>query len=163
MWRLAVICVRVTLIFFSAQVAVLIGSGLAHPGENSDPFAPYKAMMPGHWAVAVKEPPCDLQTIPGFIETPSCEIYPVHGPIDVVTSSTFNGRFDQTLVIANDLVVGDVVRHWGRPDAVAKDNHAFYLEWSDQGLYGLIDPVGRFTYMLRVDQLIIGLQPYNHP
>ena len=163
MWRLAVMAVPVTLIFFAAQAVVLAGTRLAHPGDYPDLFAPYEAVMPGQ-LVTYSDYPCDRQATDHYLRTILCEIDSGSGPFISVSSNIFQDRFVRTVFVADDLHVGDVIWHWGRPDVVEKFNHqTFYLLWNDQGLVGFIDPagpVGQFSYRLPVEYFTIGL---NNP
>ncbi len=169
MQRLVLYLVMPPILFlFVAELTVLGGAGLAYPGEYPDPFAPYEAMMPGQWAVASRELPCDFLIIYRFGDTVACELWPLEGPFVSVASNTYRGNFVRSSFSADDLYVGDVIRHWGRPDLVVKFNHrSFYVLWADQGLIGIIDPVGpvgRFSHLLPIENFTIGLgQPYLHP
>lgn len=155
------------LILFVAQLMVLVGLNQIDAEGYPDPFAPYEAMMPGQWAVA-SSLPCELKSVPAYVDIIDCQLQPVEGPFVSASSNVYNGRFAQISFSARDLSVGDIVRRWGRPDLVVKLNAgSFYARWIDQGLVGLIDPVGpfgRFSYMLPVEYFTIGLrQPNNHP
>jgi hypothetical protein len=126
---------RVIPVLSLAVVAAGTSSNLMYTGGYSGPFAPYGSIMPGQPVTAAGNQLCEPQTVPGYIDAISCEVY-----------------------------IGDIVRRWGRPDVMTKDNQAFYIFWYDQGLYGIVDPfgaIGRFGYMLPVESLTIGLQPHN--
>jgi hypothetical protein len=163
MWGLAVKFVPVTIVFLSVQAAVLVGAWLAHPGESPDPFAPYEAMMPGQSTVVLRNHPCESKIRSAYNEMLYCETFPTNSPFASVSASIQDGRYILTEFDATNLSVGDIVRRWGRPDRVWRSNqYAFHLIWSDQGLFGIIDPVGsieRFSYMSRVERFILGIQP----
>jgi len=165
MWRLAAMCVPMTLVFFAAQMTVLAGSWLAYPEDYADPFAPYEAVMPGQ-LVALSDYPCDPPTTDLYLQSVRCEIHPDSSHVVSVSSDIFNGRFVQTWFSGHDLYIGDVVRHWGRPDVIiAKDDQYFYMRWNNRGLTGIIEPVGsfgRFHYRLPVERFIVGLQQFRN-
>jgi len=113
MWRLAKIWVSITTTFFLTQMIVLAGTGLAN-GEYADPFALYKAMMPGQPAAVSGNCAWRYETIPASMgEQIYCEIYPSEGSFVSVFTDVHNVRFVGISFYANDLYVGDIVRHWG--------------------------------------------------
>jgi hypothetical protein len=164
MWRLGA---GLTLIFFVIQVAVLAGSRIAHPNERPDPFALYKAMMPGALAMGSENPVCNFQTESGSSPILRCELQPHDSFFVSGVSNIADGRFVYSSLIPNHLYIGDVIRHWGRPDIVERiSNRSFYVQWYDPRLIGVIDPVGplaRFSYMLPIERLIIALQSPDEP
>jgi hypothetical protein len=168
MWRLAVIFVPVTLIFFVAQMAVLGASREVYSGEYPDPFALYEGMMPGEW-LEPGNPPCELHPETGIQGTAFyCVLHSRdREPIVSVSSNIFDHRFAHTVFVADDLYVGDIVRHWGQPDMVERvDYRSFNLIWTDQELMGFVYPVGqigRFSYMMPVQNFTIGLLPDHIP
>jgi hypothetical protein len=149
-----------------AVFSALGSSRLAHMHGYADPFAPYEGMMPGQWMGTPRNLPCDFQIIPGYVEVTDCEIHSSDGPFVSVTSSVFDGKFVRTWFSERNLSIGDIVQHWGRPDTVAKDARSFYVFWNEQGLLGIIDPVGAigsFNYMRPVESFTISLIPETVP
>jgi hypothetical protein len=68
---------------------------------------------------------------------------------------------DKKLFATKDVTIGDIVRRWGRPHLVAQDRRRFYLSWAG-GLRGVIripGYAGRFSYLLPVEWLTIGIEP----
>jgi hypothetical protein len=150
-----------------AVFSTLGSSRLAHMDSYADPFAPYEGMMPGQWMGTPGDLPCDFQLIPGSVEVTDCETHRSNGPFVSVTSSVFGGRVVRTWFRANNLYIGDIVQHWGRPDVVVRYNdRSFYVLWGSQGLMGIIAPVGAigsFNYMLPVENFTISLIPNAGP
>jgi hypothetical protein len=163
MWRLAVfsLSLPLVLITFAAGLTTLAGTRLTYPSEYPDPFAPYEALMAGQLAASENQF-CDREQST-FSQIVYCITYPVEGPFDSVSASVHNGMFKFTSFRANHLYVGDVIAHWGQPDSVSRLSHqSFYLTWSDQERFGIIDPVGprgQFSYMLPVEYFAVGQDP----
>lgn len=164
MWRVVVKCFPVTLVFFAAQVAVLVGSRMTYPNEYPDPFAPYEAMMPGQ-EITVEDVPCDFIIRREYDETTSCETYPKNEVFNSVTSSVSGSGFVQTVFSFNHVLVGDIIRHWGRPDSVERLGPNFVVSWGEHGLNGVIIPVrkvGQLSYMTSVATFtLIDHTPYS--
>ena len=61
LWRVAMVCLPMILILFMVEVAVLAGIRLVYAGPNSDPFAPYEAIMPGQHPSVLDQYPCQFE------------------------------------------------------------------------------------------------------
>ena len=144
---------------FLAVVIVLAGTGLAN-GEYADPFALYEAMMPGQPATVSGNCAWRYETIPASMgEQIYCEIYPSEGPFVSVFADVHNARFVGISFYANDLYVGDIVRHWGWPALIGKNGSQFYARW-DTGEYAILDTIGgveRFQIMQPLARVMVGL------
>lgn len=154
------------LFLFVSELTLLEWIRVAYPGGHPDPFAPYEAIMPGHWAGETEDNSCDLRMIyGGYVETVYCDIDYIESPFISVYSSVYEGRIIQTFFGANDLYFGDMLRHWGRPNAVLNGEHYSVAFWDNQGLYAIIDsgmPIERLSYMLPVERFTISLQTDDH-
>jgi hypothetical protein len=163
MWGQAILYVLVPLaLTLSSGVLIVVGGAtLAYPGGYPDPFATYEAVMPGRRVVALEEPPCDFQIIPGQILLMECDSFPATDHFVSIHAITQDGRFTAAWFYARNLVIADVITHWGQPDSVIHDENKFILRW-DNGLRLVIhpvDPAGRFSYGLPVDWLQVYFEP----
>jgi hypothetical protein len=149
--------VSMIFLFFIAQVALLVGLRLVYPGERPDVFAPYDAMLPGQ-AIAEADAPCHLQTVYTYAPTTVCRLSYGDGIFTSIDSIIFQGRVVSTTFVSSDLHLGDIIRHWGRPDSVGRLGVYLVVRWDDQRLYGIITPVvviEPFSYIASVESLTV--------
>ncbi|MEO8391606.1 MAG: hypothetical protein ABI700_01310 [Chloroflexota bacterium] len=162
MARLIKVCAALAVILSIGQFAVLNSARQTF----NDPFAPVAALLAGQ--PLTSPPPCDLhphsEGAPPTIHNEGvsyCAVYLAEGAFASVSAYTHLGKFARTtLYVTQDLVVGDILLRWGRPDVILKGEHSFYLRWTKQGLYALITPRGAmrdFSYPLSIASLTIGL------
>lgn len=152
-------CVPLTLIFFAAQVGVLIWLQLVYPGEYADPFAPYEAMMPGQ-VITPEAAPCIYRIEYRMTPMTICRLQPSDGVFASVIAIIRGNRVNATYFIANKLYLGDIVRQWGKPDSIGKLGPNLIVSWDNQALSGTIRPamkIERFNFMLPVASFAIGL------
>lgn len=148
------------LLLFAAELMVLERMQVAYPGGHPDLFAPYQALMPGQPAAPYGNCAWRYQRIPGAAgEQIYCEVHPGEGAFISVYADVYNSRFVGISFYANDLYVGDIVRHWGWPDLIVKNGSQFYVRW-DTGEYAVLDTMGgveRFQIMQPLARVMVGL------
>lgn len=162
MRRLVKLCSVLMAVLCVGEAVVLAAARLT----SSDPFAPFERMLAGQ-PVSIAAPACDLHPIqevgPSIPDAgvSYCALYPVRGMFASISAYAYDDRFVKTsLRVVGDLYVGNLVLRWGRPDVILKDSDAFYVRWSEPGLYALIYPRGtgmHFHYWLPIASLTIGL------
>lgn len=158
MWRLTRVGVRLICVLFVSQAAVLMGVKLVGTGNDSDPLAPYAAILPGQPAEALENYSCNW-----FSE------YFQRGMIGVCRSSLEDDRFASVnisvdaltitslLFHVSDLSVGDLARYWGRPVVIDYGQTYLYARWQRSGYQVTANmlPSRHFSYWLPVYVLSI--------
>lgn len=155
MSRLAMVSVRLIFVLFVSQTAGVVGTKLAYMGVDSDPLAPYAAIMPGQPVEALENYSCNWYT--EFFQT---------GSIGVCRSNSEDDHFSSVNVSVDDLTIqslvfpvsgptiGDLARYWGRP--VIGNYGGFYSARWYRGDYVVTAPLRRrFSYWLPVRYLIV--------
>lgn len=170
MVRLAKIGAALFTIIVVSQVVAL---AVSRPGYQ-DPFAPFEELLAGQ--VVTTATPCDLNPVPP--DSPEmldsdlsyCAIYPQGGAFASVSAYRYENQFVHTAFRAaslrerKDLVIADVVLHWGRPDVIITYEQSLFLRWNERRLVAMIYPRGtttRYSYWLPIASMSIGLSAYS--
>jgi hypothetical protein len=153
----------------SAPLVVIAAVHLAYPGEATDPFAPYESFLPGQPVAEHTLQLCHNHVSTNSVgstitssQTNSCT--PELGRTPRIRSATValrQGMFRQVWFNTRDVTIGDIARRWGHPRVVGRGPQRFYVRW-EGGLRGVIqtpEHAGRFSYLLPVEWLTIGIEP----
>jgi len=123
-----------------AMVAILSFGQFAVLGATRqtyrDPFAPVAALLAGE--PLTSPPTCDLHPLskdpPPTIHNEGvsyCAVYLAQATFASVSAYAHLGIFARTtLRVTQNLVIGDVLLRWGRPDVILKGEGSFYLRWT---------------------------------
>ena len=132
MWRVLIICVRLTIILWLVEGAVLASSRSAY----HDPFASYETIMPG-------QPSANLENY-------LCNIYKDDALPIYCTFALKEGSFDSVAVIydhaikwigftvrSDRLHLSDLILCWGNPTSIEQDYRLYEIgrtdvHWSKQ-------------------------------
>jgi hypothetical protein len=158
MGQLAMVGVRLICVLFMSQAAVLVGTKLVHTVDDSDPLAPYAAIMPGQPVENLAHFSCNWQ-IEDFEGSGIgvCQQYLDEAPFSFVSISIRNATIQDTTFRVDGLYAGDLARHWGRPTTEFSGGEFFYARWY-RGAYTITARLGdgrRFSYRLPVRYIYV--------
>lgn len=161
MWRLALIGVRLILVIFVSQAAVLVGAGLVHTGEDSDPLAPYEAIMPGQPVENLEAFSCSWLSwlIEDFEGSGMgvCQTNSDDGHFSSVNVGNDNLAIQSLMFHVMGLSIGDLAAYWGPPVVVNYGGVYYRARWQRGGyqITANMRRSGRFSYWLPVYGLFI--------
>jgi hypothetical protein len=119
-------------------------------GTQPDPFAVYKAILPGEPSNALASYPCHLEGTPYHT---ICEITAGEELFQTIMVTFQDGRIQDLLFRGGDSYkVGDLVLRWGTPDTIEKREESFLLQW-ESGVSAIVASDDRFHHLLPVQSL----------
>jgi hypothetical protein len=160
MWRRPVIYAigLLTPALFVVELTVFAGTRLVHTGGDSDPFAPYEAIMPGQPTTALEQYPCQFERASELdTDATVCRIRPGEGIFSQVIVLFHGDRIWQVVFKMEGLRVGDLVQRWGYPDF--NENQRGFLSLRGHGemdaIIALRNPLRRFHYLFPLDWIVV--------
>lgn len=148
----------ISVLLFSGLMPVIMGELVIerwlHPGGYPDPFAAYADILPGKLLIdMLGKHTCErVFVMPGTDYT--CTIQTIPEDFDRVIVTVLDGTIREVQFVPADLVVIDVVRHWGQPDSIKHMEQTCFMEW-DSGMIAVANPCQRFSYLLPVSQVLL--------
>jgi hypothetical protein len=123
----ASIAVSFLALILSVHLGAVISSGAVN---SSDPFAPYRSILPGQPAAALDNYDC-LRAYDRNL-TPPCSILPDGGPFHLVLVTTRQDTIVELSFFSQTLQLGDLIHPWGEPTSMHRNEHgrAITLIWS---------------------------------
>jgi hypothetical protein len=142
---------------FVVVLVTLARTALAAPVAYADPFVPYDAIVPGQSAMVLAQYSCSFVYTGHYTadETGYCQIHPEDGPIVMVTVTVRDGAVQRLSFIVQDILFGDLVQRWGRPDTLHKGGRFYVARWSE-GVYATAQTYQWFTYQSNVHHVSLG-------
>jgi hypothetical protein len=158
-WQAALTGLTMTVSGFFAMGLMVLGvARLGFAGRDSDPFAPYDAIMPGQSSAVLNDFPCKFYSDSLVQYAPTlCTIRAAQGDIKNVMILVDDqiSQVSYVSFISESLRYGDLVRHWGRPDVIRKIGMSLFLDWGI-GVHAVIqldNPNRQQDYLMEVNSL----------
>ena len=146
MWQLAMMGIRLILVLFVSQSAVLIGTRLIYTGEVRDPLAPYAAILPGQPIRNLEQFSCNWYAQyfhEGSIGV--CQLNPGEDRVVSVSVSVANLAVYSLTFDVSGYTVGDLTRLWGRP-VIGNYRGLYSVRWYRDGCVVSAPLSRRFNY-----------------
>src|SRR5258708_6421737 len=126
MWRMWMICVRLTVVLCVAEGVVLAGSRQAY----HDPFAPYETIIPGQSSDPLEHYPCNVHRINA--STMYCTFSLTEGPFSSVSVQYDHVVKRIAFVVRPDgLHLSDLMLCWGEATSVGPQHNPDEIGWVD--------------------------------
>ena len=146
------------LLFMGLIIAVLFVVHIAAPEVTADAFTPYQMVYPGLVLSDLGSSACSVHTISQYTHEEECDLRLIQPGADTfrkVTITLYSGQIRRITFLCSDILVGDLVQRWGRPDAIIPTLKGYMLRWSKKGITAGAPARQWFNYQLPVETVIL--------
>lgn len=159
MSQLAMVGIRLILMLFVSEAAVLVGTRIIYTGEVQDPLAPYAAIMPGQPVENLEQYSCNWYA--QYYEDGTrggCRTTWEDDPSSSVSVSVDQLTIESLTFDVSGFTVGDLTRLWGRP-VIGNYRGLYSVRWYRAGCVISAPLSRRFSYRRPVRYFFVVIDP----
>ena len=146
------------LVFSGMIITTLVALHMTFPKAGADAFTPYQGVYPGLVLANVDQATCVSHTVSQYTHEEECEMRVLQAGADTfrkVTITLHSGQIRRITFLCSDILVGDLVQRWGRPDEIIPTLKGYMLRWSKKGITAGAPARRWFNYQLSVETVVL--------